>query len=115
MVVHPANVQDRDGAWEVFEAMAGHFPRLKLVWADQGDTGDLEELCDFAYRWRLEIVKRAPQPGFILLPRRWVVERTFAWISAFRRLSRDVEQLTIVSDTWIYLVMPRLLLRRLVN
>ena len=115
MVVHPANVQDRDGAWEVFEAMAGHFPRLKLVWADQGDTGDLEELCDFAYGWRLEIVKRAPQPGFILLPRRWVVERTFAWISTFRRLSRDFEQLTTISEAWIYTAMSRLLLRRLVH
>jgi putative transposase len=115
VVVHPANVQDRDGAWEVFEAMAGHFRRLTLVWADQGYSGDLEDLCDFAYGWRLEVVKREPQRGFVLLPRRWVVERTFAWLSTFRRLTRDFEQLATVSETWIYLAMSRLLLRRLAN
>jgi putative transposase len=113
VVVHPAHVQDRDGAWDVFEAMAGHFPHLSLVWADQGYTGDLENLCEFAYGWRLEIVKRAPQQGFSLLPRRWVVERTFAWLSTFRRLSRDFEQLTSLGETWIYAAMSRLLLRRL--
>jgi len=113
VVVHPANVQDRDGAWEVFEAMAGHFPQLKLVWADQGYTGDLEDLCEFAYGWQLEVVKRDPRKRFTLLPRRWVVERTFAWLSTFRRLTRDFEQLTAVSEAWTYIAMARLLLRRL--
>jgi putative transposase len=113
VVVHPAHVPDRDGAWDVIEAMAGRFPRLKQVWADQGYTGDLEDLCEFAYGWKLEVVKRAPQKGFTLLPRRWVVERTFASLSTFRRLRRDFEQQSTVSEAWINAAMSRLLLRRL--
>ena len=95
------------------EAMAGHFPHLSLVWADQGYTGDLEDLCELAYGWRPEVVKRAPQTGLKLLPRRWVVERTFAWFSTFRRLSRDFEQLCIVSGAWIYAAVAHLLPRTL--
>lgn len=64
IIVHPAHIADRDGAWLVFEAMVGQFRRLNLVWADQGYTGDIAELCEFAYGWRLEIVPRAAQPGF---------------------------------------------------
>ena len=82
----------------MFEAIADHFRQLTRVWADQGYTGDLEDLCEFAYDWRLEVVKRDRQPGFVLLPRRWVVDRSFAWLRPFRRLTRDFEQITTMSE-----------------
>jgi hypothetical protein len=61
VVVHPAYVQDRDDVWDVFEAMAGHFPNLSLVWSDRGDTRNPEDLRKFHFGWRLEIAKRALQ------------------------------------------------------
>jgi len=115
VIVHPANIADRDGAWAVFEAMAGQFPRLQRIWADQGYTGDLADLVTFAYGWHLHIVPRHPHAGFKLLPRRWVVERTFAWLGGFRRLSRDYEQLPPVSAAWVYLSISRLMLHRLTS
>jgi transposase len=83
------------------------------VGGSEGYTGDIEDLCEFAYGWWLKVVKRDPKKGFTLLPRRWVVERTFAWLSTFRRLTRDSEQLTTVSEAWTYIPMSHLLLRKL--
>lgn len=92
VVVHPANIQDRDGAKLVFEKVRGKFRRLSLVWADGGYTGQLVQwLADFCH-WTLQIVKRCDKAtGFHVLPRRWVVERTFGWIGRCRRLSKDYE------------------------
>lgn len=114
MVVHAANIQDRDGAKLVFEKTRGLFPRLKLVWADGGYAGPLVEWVQITSGWLLEIVKRnADTIGFQVLPRRWVVERTFAWLGRFRRLSKDYEELTDTSETIIRIAMIRLMLTRI--
>ena len=80
IVVHAANIQDRDGAKLVLEKAHGKFPRLKLIWADGGYAGKLIPWVWEQCQWVLEIIRRDPtRKGFYVLPRRWVVERTFAW------------------------------------
>ena len=89
VVVHPANIQDRDGAKLVFEKakFKGTWPRMLRVWADGGYAGKLIEWVFAFCQWVLEIVKRSDDvKGFKLLPKRWVVERTFSWLSNYRRL-----------------------------
>jgi putative transposase len=113
-VVHPANVQDRDGAKLVLKELAERFPRLRKVWADGGYAGQLVEQAKDWGKWVLEIVKRPESlQGFQVLPHRWIVERTFAWLGRFRRLSKDYEALTETSEAMIQLAMIRLMLRRL--
>ena len=113
-MVHPADIQDRDGAKLVFEAIRGLFPRLKLIWADGGYRGQLVEWVNSTFGWFLEIVKRSDgQKGFEVLPRRWVVERTFGWFGRFRRLSKDYEHCLQTSEAMIYAAMTHLMLCRL--
>jgi putative transposase len=113
VVVHAANIQDRDGAKILFEKVKGRFPRLRLVWADGGYAGKLIDwLADFC-QWTLEIIRRNEQKGFYVLPRRWVVERTFAWLGRCRRMSKDYEELTENSEAMIHIAMIRLMLHRL--
>ena len=93
LVVHAADVQDRDGAKLVLEKVRGSFSRLKLIWADGGYAGQLigwvQQICG----WVLEIVKRSDDvTGFVVLPKRWIVERTFGWFGWYRRLSKDYEE-----------------------
>jgi putative transposase len=112
--VGPADEDDRDGARCVFAARTQCWPDLQLVWADQHYTGDLEEEVQDLYGIHLEIVRRAAdQRGFVVLPRRWVVERTIAWQGRSRRLSKDYEQATAYSESWCYLASIQLLLKRL--
>ena len=114
VVVHAASLQDRDGAKLVFEKSRGLFPRLKLIWADGGYAGQLVDWVQNTCGWLLEIVKRnADTIGFQVLPRRWVVERTFAWLGRFRRLSKDYEELTDTSETMIQIAMIQLMLGRI--
>jgi putative transposase len=116
-VVHSAAVQDRDGAQLVMVPLAHRFTRLRKIWADAAYTGALVEWVRRLRRRNrinLEIVKRTDDlRGFVVLPRRWVVERTFAWFSFNRRLSKDYEYLTVTSETFIYISMIRLMLARL--
>ncbi len=106
VVVHAASVQDRDGAKLVFEQVRSLFWRLKLVWADGGYAGKLVGWVESVCGWVLEIVKRSDDAkGFVVLPRRWVVERTFAWLGRYRRLSKEYEELTRSSEAMIYLAM----------
>jgi putative transposase len=112
-VVHCAGIQDRDGAKLVCEKLAGRFPRLTLIWADGAYAAAVEWVCTFA-GWVLQIVKRPENArGFVLLPRRWVVERTIAWLMNFRRLTRDYEETTKSSEAWIHLAMIHIMVRRL--
>jgi putative transposase len=114
VVVHPANIQDRDGAKLLLEKAKNLFPRLQLIWADGGYAGKLVAWVKSVCGWVLEIVKRNDDvKGFKLLPRRWVVERTFGWIGRNRRLSKDYEGRTDTSEAMIYWAMTRLMVRRL--
>jgi putative transposase len=114
VVVHAGNVQDRDGAKLLLARAKGLFPRLKLLWADGGYAGKLIAWVHETCNWVLEIVKRSDDvKGFKLLPRRWVVERTFGWLGRYRRLSKDYERLPQSSEAMVYLGMTRLMLRRL--
>jgi putative transposase len=113
-VVHPADVQDRDGARLVLEGIGERFPRLQRIWADGGYAGKLVDWAKELGQWVLEIVKRSDTAvGFELLPHRWIVERTFAWLGRFRRLSKDYEALIETSETMIRIAMIRLMVRRL--
>jgi len=114
VVVHEANIQDRDGARLVLERLKDRFARLALIWADGGYAGRLVEWAKTLAGWTLQVVKRSDDAaGFKVLPRRWVVERTFGWIGRYRRLSKDYEQLTDTSETMILLAMINLMSRRL--
>lgn len=115
VVVHAANIQDYQGARLVFMKLRGVFPRLRLIWADgiYAYTNLAEWVLRFA-GWVLEIVKKpADQKGFAVLPRRWVVERTFGWLGMYRRLSKDYEHSTQSSEAMIYLAMIHIMVRRL--
>ena len=89
--------------------------RIRLVWANGGYQGpDLAEWVKSPLGWTWEVVKRSDdKKGFVVLPRRWVVERTFAWLSFNRRLSKDYEKLTRNSEAMLYLAMINIMLKRL--
>jgi putative transposase len=126
--VHAADVQDREGARLLTGAVAPNaLDGRGLVWADQGYTGALARWLGETRGWRLEVVRHPdrqlvryglaerPAHTFRVLPRRWVVERTFAWLGQSRRLSKDYERLPATSEAMIYGAMSRLMLRRLVR
>ena len=94
--------------------LVGRFPRLRLIWADGGYAGKLVEWTAYLGHWVLEIVRRSDDTsGFRVLPRRWVVERTFGWLGRYRRLSKDYEEYPDTSESMIYLAMINLMTRRL--
>jgi putative transposase len=115
VVVHAASLQDRDGGQQVLEKVRHRFPRLKIVWADGGYGGPkLGEWVNQFCHWVLEIVKRSDEVnGFAVVPKRWIVERTFGWLNRSRRLSKDYERLTATSEAWVQIAMVRLMVRRL--
>jgi len=114
VVVHAASIQDRDGAKLVLAKLVGVFPRLKLIWADGGYAGKLIEWTKALAGWVLEIVKRSDDvQGFEVLPKRWIVERTLAWLGRYRRLSKDYEAQPESSEAMIYLGMINLMVHRL--
>jgi putative transposase len=117
VVVHAANLQDRDGAKLVLERLKHKFSRLRLIWADGAYAGQLLEWVRGLRVWRklrLEIVKRSdPVRGFVVQPKRWIVERTFGWLTRSRRLSKDYEYLTATSEAMIHVAMINLMVRRL--
>ena len=115
VVVHSAAIQDRDGAKLVCTKLAqGGFARLRLIWADGGDAGKLLDWVQATHHWLLTIITRPTgTTGFVLLPRRWVVERTFAWLGHYRRLSKDDDYLPATAEALIHVAMIHLLLVRL--
>jgi putative transposase len=114
VVVHPASIQDRDGAKLVLDKIQYSFPKLHLIWADAGYAGKLVDWVRYFFGCAIEIVKRSDNTsGFKVLPRRWVVERTLAWLGRYRRLSKDYEYHLQTSETMIYAAMTHLMLRRL--
>jgi len=115
--VHKANLQDYHGAREVFRRLAATgLPRLHKIWADAIYKGDktLAAWVKQQFGWILEVVERPPgSKGFHVLPKRWVVERTFAWLGRNRRLSKDYEGCSQTTEAWIYLAMSVLMAKRL--
>ena len=126
-VVHPANVSDRDGAYHVLEDLTQRFPTVRHLWVDAGYAGTVVTWIEQTLgrsvtvvrkprRWIRAPADQEPPPmptGFQVLPRRWVVERTFAWLGRYRRLSKDYEALPATEEAWIHLAMSSLMLARL--
>lgn len=115
ILVHAADIQDRDGAVDVLKAIRYRFPWLRHVFADGGYAGDkLRNALRGNGDWTLEIIKRSDKAqGFEVLPRRWVVERTFAWLGRCRRLAKDWEQSVESSAAWANVASIRILTRRI--
>ena len=117
-MVHPANVQDRDGGIMLLSALAARFPLLAKLFADGAYQGPLFHKAVTKVRPQLktEIVKRSDlAPGFVILPKRWIVERTIAWLNRCRRLSKDFENRTRHASAFVQLASIRLMLRKLCN
>ena len=113
IVVHAANIQDRDGAPDLLKAAGKKYPCLRHIFTDGGYAGDKLRQA-MGDEWTLETVKRPDKAkGFVLLPRRWVVERTFAWLGRCRRLAKDWERTIESSTAWALVASLRLLTRRL--
>ncbi|BCL79337.1 transposase [Ktedonobacteria bacterium brp13] len=134
VLVHKADIQDQEGGKELLEPLKGCFPRLKLIWADSAyKKGDFIAWVKETFSWKVEVVEHpwsgqrgvwAPKDtavdwekirpnGFHVLKWRWIVERTFAWLSTWRRLAKDYEVLPSSEEAWISLAMIRLMVRRL--
>jgi len=114
VVVHSAGIQDRDGAALVLDKIRQQFSWLELVWADGGYNAHQVQAAARAAPLRVEIVKRCDDmKGFVVLPRRWVVERTFSWVGRNRRLNKDYENLADTLLALITLACIQLAVRRL--
>ncbi|MDX8514648.1 IS5 family transposase [Mesorhizobium captivum] len=112
--VHAADIQDRDGAVGVTASIRQLYPWLRHLFADGGYAGEklTQALADLG-TWTIEIIKRSDTAkGFEVLPRRWVVERTFAWLGRCRRLAKDFEATIASAEAWIFIASIRLMLRR---
>ena len=113
LVVHGANIQDRDGAVAVLQSIRRFYPFLRHVFADGGYQGPKLRTA-MKDQWTIEIVKRSDTArGFEVIPRRWVVERTFAWLGRCRRLAKDWEKSIESSTAWTLIAHIRILIRRL--
>jgi transposase len=114
-IVHAADLQDRDGAPQLLQSIHAVFPRLRHLFADSAYAGaKLRTALAPLGRWTLEIIKRADAAkGFVLLPRRWVVERTLAWLNRNRRLAKDFEATIASAETWLWIASVKLMVRRL--
>jgi putative transposase len=117
--VHAANIQDPAGAKELLLRLKTKHWRLKKIWADERYRGELIEWVHQLRQGRghrrieLEIVAKTAVGKFVVLPKRWIVERTFAWLGQSRRLSKDYEALCETTETWILIAMIYLMTRRL--
>ena len=114
VVVHPADIQDRDGAAALLRQARRSFPFIERIYADGGYQGPkMAKVVAKTGAWKLEIVKRSDRHRFVVLPKRWIVERTFAWISRCRRLGKDFERHARKTAAFVRLAMIRIMLRRL--
>jgi transposase len=116
-IVHAASIQDRDGAPLLLREVSSGFPWMRHIFADGGYAGEkLRNNLDQIGDWTVEIVKRSDTAtGFVLLPRRWVVERTLAWLNRNRRLAKDFEATVESAVTWLYIASVKLMSRRLAS
>ncbi len=114
--VHPADIQDRDGGVQLLERLFNRFPKLRKMYADGGYQGEKfrEAVKKMLPKLDVEIVKRSDAAkGFEILPKRWVVERTFSWLGRCRRLAKDWENLTAHATAFVILSSIRLMVRKL--
>jgi transposase len=112
--VLPANIQDRDGAHDLLRKARRRFPFVERIFADAGYQGPkMASVVAATGCWEIEIVKRSDLHRFVVLPKRWIVERTFAWISRNRRLMRDFERHAATVAAFVRLAMIRLMLKRI--
>ena len=111
--VHAANIVDCKGAKQVIVKLFETLDTVKLIWADGGYKGELIDWVKKRFDCVLEVVKKKKKKGFHVLPRRWVVERTFAWLTRYRRLSKDYEKQPSSSEAMVYIASIRLMLRQL--
>jgi transposase len=114
VVVHPASVQDRDGAEPLLRQARRLFPFVERIMGDAGYQGP--KMAAAAARtglWKVEIVRRCDRHRFVVLPKRWIVERTLGWISHHRRLARDLERHARIAAAFVRMAMIRIMLRRL--
>ena len=117
-IVHPADIQDRDGGILLLATLFGMYPFLKKLFADGGYQGPefQKALTRILPQLKTDIIKRSDQAkGFVVLPRRWVVERTIAWLNRCRRLAKDWENLNRKALAFLRLAAIRLMLRKLCN
>lgn len=114
-VIHGGDVQDRDGAPFVLASIRKSFPWLRYIFADGGYAGkQLRAALKGKGDWKIEIVKRSDKAkGFVLIPRRWVVERTFAWLNRNRRLAKDFERTIASATTWLFMASVQQIIRRI--
>lgn len=112
-VIHTADIQDRDGAPLVLAGIVNRFPWLRHLFADGGYAGDkLRDALQGIGTWTVQIIKRSERAkGFEVLPRRWVVERTLAWLSRNRRLAKDFEQTITSATAWLFIASVQLFAR----
>ncbi len=117
-IVHSAGIQDRDGGISLLATLFGRFPFLEKLFADRAYEGPIFDgaLAKLLPALKTEIVKRSDlAKGFVLLPRRWIVERTIAWLNRCRRLAKDWENLNRNALAFLKLASIRLMLRKLCN
>ena len=113
-VVHRASVQYRDGTRRLLRDAARRFPSIIMIFAAAGYQGpQMAKVVADTGNWQIEIVKRTELHKFVVMPKRWIVERTFAWISRNRRLARDFERYASTVVAFVRLAMIRIMLRRL--
>ena len=114
-IIHSADIQDRDGAPIAFSDIRYSFPWLRHVFADGGYAGDkLKTALTKIGDWTIEIIKRSDRvKGFVVLPRRWVVERTFAWLNRNRRLAKDFARSIASATAWLFMASVQFLARRI--
>lgn len=112
LYITPADVQDRAAAYDLLDVALAGPDRPQVVFADGGYAGDLERWAREVFGARFEIVKKLDE-GFVVLAKRWIVERTFAWLMKQRRMRCDYEALTKTTETWIQFSMLGLYSRRL--
>jgi transposase len=114
VLVHPADITDSEGGEWILVDHRNSFPRLKVVRVDEGYKGWFVEWAGRYVHISIEVIEKpSDQQGFQVIPKRWVVERTFAWLGRNRRLSKDYERLPEYSESWIYLASIHLMLKRL--
>lgn len=112
MIVHSAGIQDRVAARALLMRLFCKFDTITTIFADGGYTGTLIDWAKAMFQYTVKIVKRSDQKGFTILPKRWIVERTFAWLNWSRRLSKDYELRHTSAETMIHVAFAHQMLRR---